>query len=136
MHSDAATAADTDWRQILQLYDQLLGVAPTPVVALNRAVAVAEVDGPEPALAIVDTLDLDGYHLLHATRADLLVRLGRAAGGLGRLPTCARPHDQCRRAEVPRGPDPSGRDDRPPRAPRHRSPSDVTIRGRGRANSL
>ena len=77
VHSDAPTAADTDWRQILQLYDQLLAVAPTPVVALNRAVAVAEVDGPAAGLAAVDALDLDGYHLFHATRADLLVRLGR-----------------------------------------------------------
>jgi RNA polymerase sigma-70 factor (ECF subfamily) len=77
VHSDAATAADTDWRQILQLYDQLLAVAPTPVAALNRAVAVAEVDGPQLALAALDDLDLDGYHLYHAIRADLLRRLGR-----------------------------------------------------------
>ena len=76
VHSDSA-AADTDWEQILQLYDQLFSVAPTPVVALNRAVAVAEVDGPGAALAVVDSLDLDGYHLFHATRADLLRRLGR-----------------------------------------------------------
>jgi RNA polymerase sigma-70 factor (ECF subfamily) len=79
VHSDAPTAADTDWRQILALYDQLLAVAPTPVVALNRAVAVAEIHGPEAALLEVDTLDLTGYHLFHATRADLLRRLGRAA---------------------------------------------------------
>jgi RNA polymerase sigma-70 factor, ECF subfamily len=79
VHSDAATAADTDWRQILQLYDQLLAVAPTPVAALNRAVAVAEVDGPQAALAVLDGLDLDGYHLFHAIRADLLRRLGREA---------------------------------------------------------
>jgi RNA polymerase sigma-70 factor, ECF subfamily len=79
VHSDAATAADTDWRQILQLYDQLLAVAPTPVAALNRAVAVAEVDGPQVALAALDDLDLDGYHLYHAIRADLLRRVGRAA---------------------------------------------------------
>jgi RNA polymerase sigma-70 factor, ECF subfamily len=79
VHSDAATAAATDWRQILALYDQLLAMAPTPVVALNRAVAVAEVDGPAAALDSVDGLDLDGYHLFHATRADLLRRLGRAA---------------------------------------------------------
>jgi RNA polymerase sigma-70 factor (ECF subfamily) len=78
VHSDAATAADTDWPQILQLYDQLLSVAPTPVVALNRAVAVGEVDGPEQALVIIDALELDGYHLLHAARADLLARLGRS----------------------------------------------------------
>jgi len=77
VHSDAASADDTDWGQILQLYDQLLAVAPTPVVALNRAVAVAEVHGPALALALVDSLDLDGYHLQHATRADLLRRLGR-----------------------------------------------------------
>jgi len=79
VHSDAETAADTDWGQILQLYDQLLAQSPTPVVALNRAVAVAEVDGPTKALAAVDSLDLAGYHLFHATRADLLRRLGRSA---------------------------------------------------------
>lgn len=77
VHSDAPTAADTDWDQILQLYDQLLVLAPTPVVALNRAVAVAEVEGPQAALAVVDGLDLAHYHLFHATRADLLERLGR-----------------------------------------------------------
>ena len=77
MHSDAATAADTDWRQILALYDQLLAVTPTPVVALNRAVALAEVDGPDAALAAVDGLDLDAYGPFHVTRADLLVRAGR-----------------------------------------------------------
>jgi RNA polymerase sigma-70 factor (ECF subfamily) len=77
VHSDAPTAATTDWRQIVQLYDQLLRYSPTPIVALNRAVAVAEVDGSEAALALVDDLDLDGYHLFHAVRADLLERLGR-----------------------------------------------------------
>ncbi|MFF1602795.1 RNA polymerase sigma factor [Streptomyces mirabilis] len=77
VHSDAPTAAATDWGQILQLYDQLAALAPSPVVALNRAVAVAEVEGPEPALALVDTLDLDGYHAFHAVRANLLRRLGR-----------------------------------------------------------
>ena len=77
VHSDAATAADTDWGQVLQLYDQLLAIAPNAVVALNRAVAVAELDGPEPALAIVDTLDLDTYYLFHATRGELLGRLER-----------------------------------------------------------
>ncbi len=79
VHSDAATAADTDWRQILRLYDQLLVVAPTPVAALNRAVAVAEVDGPQVALAGLEDLGLDGYYLFHAVRADLLRRLGRDA---------------------------------------------------------
>ena len=77
VHSDAGTAADTDWRQILALYDQLMAAAPTPVVALNRVVAVAEVQGPAAALDITDRLGLDGYHLYHSTRADLLRRLGR-----------------------------------------------------------
>jgi RNA polymerase sigma-70 factor, ECF subfamily len=77
VHSDAPTAAATDWPQILQLYDQLLALAPSPVVALNRAVALAEVEGPDAALAIVDDLDLDDYGLFHAIRADLLRRLGR-----------------------------------------------------------
>ena len=79
VHSDAATAADTDWRQILQLYDQLLAVAPGPVAELNRAVAVAEVDGPAAALAELDDLRLDGYYLFHAIRADLFRRLERDA---------------------------------------------------------
>ncbi len=79
VHSEAPTTAATDWRQIVQLYDQHLALAPTPVVALHRAVAVAEADGPEVALALVEDLDLDGYHLYHALRADLLRRLGRAA---------------------------------------------------------
>ncbi|MDX3072351.1 RNA polymerase sigma factor [Streptomyces sp. MI02-7b] len=79
VHSDAPTAAATDWAQVLALYDQLMAVAPGPVVALNRAVAVAEVDGPAAALAIVDDLALDGYSVLHAVRADLLRRLGRGA---------------------------------------------------------
>ena len=74
VHSDPPP---TDWGQIVALYDQLLVVAPTPVVALNRAVAVAEVDGAEVALELVDALDLDAYHLSHAVRADLLRRLGR-----------------------------------------------------------
>jgi len=77
VHSDAPTAGATDWRQILQLYDQLLLVAPTQVVALNRAVALAEVEGAAPALAAVDRLGLDGYYLFHAIRADLLSRLNR-----------------------------------------------------------
>jgi RNA polymerase sigma-70 factor, ECF subfamily len=77
VHSDAPTAAATDWPQILALYDQLVELAPSPVVALNRAVAVGEVEGPDAALALVDELDLDGYHLFHAIRAELLRRLGR-----------------------------------------------------------
>ena len=77
VHSDASAAADTDWRQILQLYDQLLAIAPSPVVALNRAVAVAEVFGPAAALTLLDGLNLESYYLLHAIRAGLLRRLGR-----------------------------------------------------------
>jgi RNA polymerase sigma-70 factor, ECF subfamily len=79
VHSDAPTSAATDWVQILQLYDQLMTLAPNPVVALNRAVAVGEVDGPDAALTIVDALDLGSYHLFHAIRADLLRRLDRNA---------------------------------------------------------
>jgi RNA polymerase sigma-70 factor, ECF subfamily len=77
VHADAATFAATDWKQILALYDHLLALLPTPVVALNRAIAVAEVQGPAAALALVDALDVEAYHLFHATRADLLRRLGR-----------------------------------------------------------
>ncbi len=74
VHSDAPT----DWRQVVRLYDRHLALAPTPVVALHRAVAVAEVDGPSAALGLLDGLDLDGHHLFHAVRADLLRRLGRS----------------------------------------------------------
>ena len=77
VHSDAAAAGATDWWQILQLYNQLMVIAPGPVVELNRAVAVAEVEGPDAALALLDKLDLDGYHLYHSVRADLLRRRGR-----------------------------------------------------------
>ena len=77
VHSDAPMAGATGWDQILQLYDQLMVVAPSPVVALNRAVAVAEVQGPAAALALVDGLDLDRYYMYHAIRADLLRRLGQ-----------------------------------------------------------
>jgi RNA polymerase sigma-70 factor (ECF subfamily) len=78
VHSDAPTAAATDWRQVVQLYDHLLALAPSPIVALHRAVAVAEVEGPEAALALVDGTGLRDYHLFHAVRADLLRRMGRA----------------------------------------------------------
>jgi RNA polymerase sigma-70 factor, ECF subfamily len=79
VHSDATTAAGTDWSQILALYDQLLAVAPTPIVALNRLVAVAEVHGAQTALPLLGDLDLDEYHVFHAIRADLLARVGRGA---------------------------------------------------------
>jgi RNA polymerase sigma-70 factor, ECF subfamily len=77
VHADAATLEQTDWSQIVVLYDQLLSVTPTPVVALNRAIAIGEVQGAAAALALVEELDLDNYHAFHATRADLLRRLGR-----------------------------------------------------------
>jgi RNA polymerase sigma-70 factor (ECF subfamily) len=79
VHSDAATVAGTDWRQIVQLYDQLLAITPSPIVALNRAVAVAEVDGPDLGLALTDRIALTDFYLFHAIRADLLRRLGRGA---------------------------------------------------------
>lgn len=79
VHTDAPSAADTDWSQVLALYDRLVRIDPSPIVALNRAVAVAELDGPEVALALVDRLPLDGYHAWHAARAELLRRLGRSA---------------------------------------------------------
>ena len=78
VHSDAPSADAVDWRQILQLYDHLQALQPTPVVALNRAVALAEVDGPLAALAVLDQLDLQSFYLFHAIRADLLRRVGRA----------------------------------------------------------
>ncbi|MFI7003053.1 RNA polymerase sigma factor [Nocardia sp. NPDC050175] len=77
VHTDAPIAAATDWPQIVRLYDQLAALTPSPIVALNRAVAVAEVDGPDVALALLDELDLEKYYLYHAIRADLLERLGR-----------------------------------------------------------
>jgi RNA polymerase sigma-70 factor (ECF subfamily) len=77
VHSIAPSTAETDWPQIVQLYDHLTRIAPSPVVALNRAIAVAEVDGPAAGLDIVDDLELDDFHLFHAIRADLLRRLGR-----------------------------------------------------------
>jgi len=76
VHSEGVT----DWAQVVALYDLLVAYTPTPVVAMNRAIAVAERDGPEPALALLDDLGphLDGYHLFHAARGELLLRLGRA----------------------------------------------------------
>jgi RNA polymerase sigma-70 factor (ECF subfamily) len=77
VHADAPTVEETDWSQIVALYDQLFVMAPTPVVALNRAIAIGEMQGPAVALALVDELELDNYYSFHATRADLLRRLGR-----------------------------------------------------------
>jgi RNA polymerase sigma-70 factor (ECF subfamily) len=78
VHADATTFGETDWSQIVALYDQLFELAPTPVVALNRAIAIGEVDGPAAALELVGQLELEGYQPFHAARADLLQRLGRA----------------------------------------------------------
>ena len=111
VHSDAPSADATDWGQIRQLYDQLIALAPSPVVALNRAVAVAETEGPGPALGLVDALDLDGYHVFHAVRAELLRRLGRDAeavrayeAAIARAGSAAeRVHLERRRQELVRG---------------------------------
>ncbi|MGY0538529.1 RNA polymerase sigma factor [Nocardioides sp. YJ-D4] len=78
VHTSVRDARDTDWSQIVALYDQMIRVDASPIVRLNRAIAVAELDGPEVALAEIDRLGLDGYHAFHATRADLLRRLGRS----------------------------------------------------------
>src|SRR3984957_8535202 len=78
VHTDARDVRDTDWSQVVALYDQLTVLAPSPIVRLTHAIAVAELDGPEVALAEVARLPLDGYHLFHATRAELLRRLGRS----------------------------------------------------------
>ncbi|MEH0828053.1 MULTISPECIES: RNA polymerase sigma factor [Micromonospora] len=77
VHTDARDARDTDWAQVAALYDHLVRVDPSPIVRLNRAVAIAELDGPQVALAEVDGLPLEGYHAYHATRAELLRRMGR-----------------------------------------------------------
>jgi len=80
VHTSAREARDTDWSQVLALYDQLVRLDPSPIIALNRSVALAELDGPEAALAAIDCLEdkLAGYHVYYATRADLLRRLGRS----------------------------------------------------------
>jgi RNA polymerase sigma-70 factor (ECF subfamily) len=77
VHTSARDIRDTDWSQVVALYDQLAVLDPSPIVALNRAVAVAELDGPDVALALVDRLPLTGYHAWHVARADLLRRTGR-----------------------------------------------------------
>lgn len=79
VHTDARDIRDTDWSQLSTLYDHLYAINPSPIVALNRAIVIAELDGAAVALAEVDRLDLAGYHAWHATRADLLRRLGRSA---------------------------------------------------------
>ena len=96
VHSDASSAAHTDWRQILEIYDQLMIIAPSPVVALNRAVAVAETGGTDRALQLVDAIGLPQYYLLHAVRADLLRRLGRTADAASAYQTAL---EQCENAK-------------------------------------
>jgi len=80
VHTSAPDVRATDWSQVVALYDQLVHLDPSPIIALNRAIAVAELDGPEVALAAIDRLEdkLAGYHAYHAARADLLRRLGRS----------------------------------------------------------
>jgi RNA polymerase sigma-70 factor, ECF subfamily len=80
VHTSARDVRDTDWSQVVALYDQLVRIDPSPIIALNRAIAAAELDGPEVALAAVDRLEdkLAGYHAYHAARADLLRRVGRS----------------------------------------------------------
>ncbi|MEZ5215530.1 MAG: hypothetical protein R2715_02795 [Ilumatobacteraceae bacterium] len=82
MHSDANSAEATDWGQIVSLYDQLALIAPSPIVSMNRAIALAERDGPASGLAVLDGLPLDGHHRYHAVRAELLARLGRVGDAL------------------------------------------------------
>jgi RNA polymerase sigma-70 factor, ECF subfamily len=82
VHTSAANVQTTDWKSIVHLYDQLLSIAPNPIVTLNRAVAVAEIHGPEAALPLVENCDLDSYYLYHAIRADLLRRAGRRTEAL------------------------------------------------------
>ena len=101
VHADAATFEQTDWSQIVALYDQLLAVAPTPVVALNRAIAIGEVQGAAAALALVDELSLDNYHPFHATRADLLRRLGRTSEAAAAYERAADTGADGRRAGLP-----------------------------------
>jgi RNA polymerase sigma-70 factor (ECF subfamily) len=79
VHTSASDVRDTDWSQVVALYDQLSSIDPSPIVALNRAVALAELDGPEVALAVIDKLDLGGYHAYQPPGPDLLRRLGRSA---------------------------------------------------------
>jgi RNA polymerase sigma-70 factor, ECF subfamily len=117
VHTDASTADATDWRQILALYDQLLALAPSPVVRLNRAVAVAEIGGPQAALELVDDIDLDGYYVLQSVRADLLARLGRNAEAVAAYAAAADRTDSAaqrafllaRRAELATRPTTNGR---------------------------
>ena len=103
VHTGATSAADTDWRAVLALYDRLLALSPTPVVALNRAVALAEVEGPAAALDVVDALDLESYHPYHAVRADLLRRLDRPEEAAAAYRAAAERTDNAAEREFLRG---------------------------------
>jgi RNA polymerase sigma-70 factor (ECF subfamily) len=114
VHSDASTVEDTDWPQIVALYDHLLALAGSPVVALHRAVAVAEVDGPAAGLALIEDLDLDAYQPYHAVRADLLRRLGRDEEAIAAYEAAiARTGNQAERAFLERARDDTRRGSRP-----------------------
>jgi RNA polymerase sigma-70 factor (ECF subfamily) len=99
VHTDATSSADTDWKQILALYDQLLALTPTAIVALNRAVAVAEVAGPRAGLELIDNLPLESYYLYHAVRADLLRRLDRPDDALAAYRAAAERTDNAAEVE-------------------------------------
>jgi RNA polymerase sigma-70 factor, ECF subfamily len=110
VHSDAPNAAATDWHQIAALYDQLLSIAPSPIVALNRAVAVAEIAGPQAALGLLDGLTLHDYYLFHAVRADLLRRVGRLTDAAAAYDTAiALAHNERERAFLRRARETLGR---------------------------
>ncbi|MGY2062884.1 hypothetical protein ACW9HQ_49035, partial [Nocardia gipuzkoensis] len=115
VHTDAPTPADIEWDQILRLYDQLAALTPGPIVTLNRAVAVAEIDGPAAALALLEGLPLSEYHLYHAIRADLLTRLGRRSEAasafdeaIARTGNATEREYLCRRAGLSATPNPAG----------------------------
>ena len=103
VHTSARGIRDTDWSQVVALYDQLVRLDPSPIIALNRAIAVAELDGPEVALAAVDGLErqLAGYHAYHAARADLLRRLGRGQESRAAVRQSHRAGGQHRRDRLP-----------------------------------
>jgi RNA polymerase sigma-70 factor (ECF subfamily) len=114
VHSDSSTVENTDWPQIVALYDHLLALAGSPVVALHRAVAVAEVDGPAAGLALIEDLDLDAYQPYHAVRADLLRRLGRDDEAVAQYEAAiARTGNQAERAFLERARDDTRRTPRP-----------------------
>src|SRR5690606_8962966 len=101
VHPDAVSYEETDWRQILTLYDMLAVISPTRVVALNRAVVVAEMDGPEVALGLVDELEMTSYHLWHATREGPVGSLRSPRAGPRGAPGSSSTDDQRCRGRIP-----------------------------------